>query len=59
MPKNFASLLKIRDTGCMNNSGIMLFPGHALNVGMLGMRNYSTNLKTNECDLLIGVGMVR
>jgi acetolactate synthase-1/2/3 large subunit len=31
---------------------------HALNVGMLGMHgNYSTNLKTNECDLLIGVGM--
>ncbi len=31
---------------------------HPLNVGMLGMHgNYSTNLKTNECDLLIGVGM--
>jgi acetolactate synthase I/II/III large subunit len=29
-----------------------------LNVGMLGMHgNYSTNIKTNECDLLIGVGM--
>lgn len=31
---------------------------HPQNVGMLGMHgNYSTNLKTNECDLLIGVGM--
>jgi acetolactate synthase-1/2/3 large subunit len=31
---------------------------HYLNVGMLGMHgNYSTNIKTNECDLLIGVGM--
>jgi acetolactate synthase-1/2/3 large subunit len=32
--------------------------GHPLNVGMLGMHgNYSTNIKTNECDLLIAVGM--
>jgi acetolactate synthase-1/2/3 large subunit len=31
---------------------------HPLNVGMLGMHgNYSTNLKTNECDVLIGIGM--
>ena len=31
---------------------------HPLNVGMLGMHgNYSTNIKTNECDVLIGVGM--
>jgi acetolactate synthase-1/2/3 large subunit len=31
---------------------------HPMNVGMLGMHgNYSTNLKTNECDLLIGIGM--
>jgi acetolactate synthase-1/2/3 large subunit len=31
---------------------------HPLNVGMLGMHgNYSTNIKTNECDLLIGIGM--
>jgi acetolactate synthase-1/2/3 large subunit len=31
---------------------------HPLNVGMLGMHgNYSTNVKTNECDLLIGIGM--
>ncbi len=31
---------------------------HPQNVGMLGMHgNYSTNIKTNECDLLIGVGM--
>lgn len=31
---------------------------HPLNMGMLGMHgNYSTNLKTNECDLLIAIGM--
>jgi len=31
---------------------------HPLNVGMLGMHgNYSTNILTNQCDLLIGVGM--
>jgi acetolactate synthase-1/2/3 large subunit len=31
---------------------------HPLNVGMLGMHgNYATNILTNECDVLIGVGM--
>ncbi len=31
---------------------------HPLNVGMLGMHgNYAPNIKTNECDLLIGIGM--
>jgi len=31
---------------------------HPLNVGMLGMHgNYSTNIKTNECDVLLAVGM--
>jgi acetolactate synthase-1/2/3 large subunit len=31
---------------------------HPLNVGMLGMHgNYGPNIKTNECDLLIGLGM--
>jgi acetolactate synthase-1/2/3 large subunit len=31
---------------------------HPLNMGMLGMHgNYSTNIKTNESDLLIAVGM--
>jgi len=31
---------------------------HPLNTGMLGMHgNYSTNIKTNECDLLIAIGM--
>lgn len=31
---------------------------HRLNVGMLGMHgNFATNVLTNECDLLIGVGM--
>jgi acetolactate synthase I/II/III large subunit len=31
---------------------------HPQNVGMLGMHgNYGPNLKTNECDLIIGIGM--
>jgi acetolactate synthase-1/2/3 large subunit len=31
---------------------------HPLNIGMLGMHgNYGPNIKTNECDLLIAVGM--
>lgn len=33
-------------------------PEHPLNVGMLGMHgNYGPNIKTNECDVLIAVGM--
>ncbi len=32
--------------------------GHPLNVGMLGMHgNYATNVLTNECDVLIAIGM--
>ncbi|MGB6153578.1 MAG: biosynthetic-type acetolactate synthase large subunit [Pricia sp.] len=32
--------------------------GHPLNVGMVGMHgNYGPNLLTNECDLLIAIGM--
>ena len=31
---------------------------HPLNVGMLGMHgNYALNIKTNECDVLIAIGM--
>ncbi len=31
---------------------------HELNVGMLGMHgNYATNIKTNDCDVLIAIGM--
>ena len=31
---------------------------HPLNVGMLGMHgNYAPNVKTNECDVLIAIGM--
>ena len=39
--------------------GVAALPtDHPLNVGMLGMHGrYSTNIKTNECDLLIAVGM--
>ena len=39
--------------------GLSALPSdHPLNVGMLGMHgNYGPNLKTNECDLLISVGM--
>ncbi|MFT4060747.1 MAG: biosynthetic-type acetolactate synthase large subunit [Edaphocola sp.] len=32
--------------------------GHELNVGMLGMHgNYAPNIMTNECDVLIAIGM--
>ncbi|MDH5598589.1 MAG: thiamine pyrophosphate-dependent enzyme, partial [Cyclobacteriaceae bacterium] len=39
--------------------GLSALPsGHPLNMGMLGMHgNYSTNVLTNECDVLIAVGM--
>jgi acetolactate synthase-1/2/3 large subunit len=39
--------------------GLSALPsGHRLNVGMLGMHgNYSPNIKTNEADLIIAVGM--
>lgn len=39
--------------------GIGAIPGdHPLNVGMLGMHgNYAPNVLTNECDLLIAIGM--
>ncbi len=39
--------------------GLSAFPSrHPLFAGMLGMHgNYAPNLKTNECDLLIAVGM--
>jgi acetolactate synthase I/II/III large subunit len=40
----------------MGNS--VLPVNHPLNVGMLGMHgHYAPNIKTNECDLLIAVGM--
>lgn len=39
--------------------GLSSFPSeHPLNVGFLGMHgNYGPNIKTNECDVLIAVGM--
>ncbi|BDS11937.1 biosynthetic-type acetolactate synthase large subunit [Aureispira anguillae] len=39
--------------------GLSALPSdHRLNVGMLGMHgNYAANIKTNECDVLIAVGM--
>lgn len=39
--------------------GLSAFPSeHPLNVGMLGMHgNYGPNIKTNECDVLIAIGM--
>lgn len=39
--------------------GLSAFPtGHHLYAGMLGMHgNYAPNIKTNECDVLIAVGM--
>ena len=39
--------------------GLSALPSeHPLNVGMLGMHgNYGPNVKTNECDVLIAIGM--
>ncbi len=39
--------------------GVSAIPtDHPLNVGMLGMHgNYAPNVKTNECDVLIAIGM--
>ena len=39
--------------------GLSALPSsHPLNVGMLGMHgSYAVNVKTQECDLLIAVGM--
>jgi acetolactate synthase-1/2/3 large subunit len=39
--------------------GVSALPtDHPLNMGMLGMHGrYATNIKTNECDLLIAMGM--
>lgn len=39
--------------------GLSAIPsGHPLNQGMLGMHgNVATNIKTNECDVLIAIGM--
>ena len=39
--------------------GLSALPtAHPLNVGMVGMHgNYGPNLLTNECDLLIAIGM--
>jgi acetolactate synthase-1/2/3 large subunit len=39
--------------------GVAALPtDHSLNMGMLGMHGrYATNIKTNECDLLIAMGM--
>jgi acetolactate synthase-1/2/3 large subunit len=44
--------------GCTLN-GLSAFPGdHPLSVGMLGMHgNYAPNVNTNECDVLIAIGM--
>jgi acetolactate synthase-1/2/3 large subunit len=40
-------------------NGMSAFPeGHPLAVGMLGMHgNYSPNINTNKCDVLIAIGM--
>ena len=39
--------------------GVSAIPtSHPLNVGMVGMHgNYAPNLLTNECDLLVAIGM--
>jgi acetolactate synthase-1/2/3 large subunit len=43
----------------MTLMGLSAFPtNHRLNTGMLGMHgNYGPNIKTNECDVLIAIGM--
>ncbi|MEN8227261.1 MAG: biosynthetic-type acetolactate synthase large subunit [Bacteroidota bacterium] len=40
-------------------NGISAFPsGHPLSTGMLGMHgNYAPNINTNQCDVLIAIGM--
>ena len=51
---------KVRDSCCLDYIlGLSALPtAHPLNVGMVGMHgNYGPNLLTNECDLLIAVGM--
>jgi acetolactate synthase-1/2/3 large subunit len=50
---------KSGNTGSLDHSGVTaLDSNHPQNVGMLGMHgNYSTNILSNECDLIIAVGM--
>jgi len=44
--------------GCTIHGLSSLPDDHPLQVGMLGMHgNYGPNIKTNECDLLIAIGM--
>lgn len=56
-------LLKLAETAQLPVANTLLglssFPSdHPLNVGMLGMHgNYGPNILTNECDVLIAVGM--
>ena len=56
-------LIKLSEKACIPVAstllGLSAFPSdHMLNVGMLGMHgNYAPNIKTNECDLLIAIGM--
>lgn len=55
--KNFAEKTGIPVASTL--LGLSAFPSnHPLYVGMLGMHgNYGPNIKTNECDLIIAVGM--
>ncbi len=44
--------------GCTIHGLSTLSDDHPLHMGMLGMHgNYAPNVKTNECDLLIAIGM--
>ncbi len=44
--------------GCTIHGLSSLSDEHPLHMGMLGMHgNYAPNIKTNECDLLIAIGM--
>lgn len=58
--KELLAMLKKSGIPCgMTLMGLSALPSsHPLNMGMLGMHgNYGPNIKTNECDVLIALGM--
>ena len=57
--EEFKILLKVLDPAVWTILGLSALPTkHPLNMGMVGMHgNYGPNLLTNECDVLIAIGM--
>ena len=58
--KELLKFLELSGIPCgMTLQGLSALPtSHPLNTGMLGMHgNYGPNVKTNECDVLIAIGM--